>query len=41
MTFTFDASTHRVLLMKGKTAFGSVIFDTTKTAQGGNMHTGI
>jgi hypothetical protein len=40
MTFTLDASTHRVLLMKGKTAFGSVNFDTTKTAQGGNMHTG-
>ena len=40
MTFTFDASTQRVLLMKGKTAFGSVNFDTTKTAQGGNMHTG-
>ena len=41
MTFTLDASTHRVLLMKGKTAFGSVVFDTTKTAQGGNVQAGI
>ena len=41
MTFTLDASTHRVLLMKGKTAFGSVVFDTMKTAKGGNVHAGI
>ena len=41
MTFTLDASTRRVLLMKGKAAFGSVVFDTTKTAQGGGMHMGM
>jgi hypothetical protein len=41
MTFTFDPATNRVRLMRGKTAFGEVVFDTTKTAQGGAMHVGM
>jgi hypothetical protein len=31
VTFTFEAATHRVWLMDGKTAFGRIIFDTTQT----------
>lgn len=43
VTFTFDAKTHRVLLMDGKTVFGGIVFDTTHVGPNdtGTMNTAL
>lgn len=43
VTFTFDARTHRVLLMDGKTVFGRIVFDTTHVGPNdtGTMNTAL
>jgi hypothetical protein len=43
VTFTLDAATRKVKLMKGRTMFGSIVFDTTHVGpnDSGNMHTAL
>lgn len=36
--FRFDPATHHVRLMKGKTAFGAIVFDTTHVGPGDTGH---